>query len=183
MAVIGLFIAGLAFLASLGFNLLQLKWRNEERAARAEEKAEQKRKEDARETEQRRKEQAPPQFFNFGGTPGPILLTGRQHSSKGPFWDIWGLVTVVNGTQVPMKITPLRLVLAGEEWPLQGISFHLKSNTRERSDRITLRGNDKEHYELHIWFPEDKCPTDDGELWLTSDNRTEEFSVPLSFPQ
>ena len=46
MAAIGLLILGLALLVSILFNLLQLKWRNEERAARAEDNAEQKRKDD-----------------------------------------------------------------------------------------------------------------------------------------
>jgi len=94
---------------------------------------------------------------------------------------LWGLVTVVNRTQVPMKITPLRLLMAGEEWPVQSISF-LKSNTKDRSDRISLRENDKEDYELHFRFSETKCPTGEGELWLASDNRAEQFSVPVRFP-
>jgi hypothetical protein len=182
MATIGLVIAGLAFLVSILLNLLQLKWRKEERAARAEDKAEQKRKGDEREAEQRLKEQAAPLFFNFDGTPGPILVTGSQHSSQGPFMYLWGLVTVVNLTQVPMKITPLRLLMAGEEWPVQSISFHLKSNTKDRSDRISLRGNDKEDYELHFRFSDNKCATAEGELWLASDNRAEQFSVPVRFP-
>jgi hypothetical protein len=49
MATIGLIITGLAFLVSLLFNLLQLKWRKDEKVARAEDKAEQKRKDDERE--------------------------------------------------------------------------------------------------------------------------------------
>ena len=183
MATIGLVITGLAFLVSILFNLLQLKWRNEERAARAEDKAEQKRKDGEREAEQRLKEQAAPLFFNFDGTPGPILVNGSQHSSQGPFMYLWGLVTVVNRTPVPMKITPLRLLMAGEEWPVQSISFHLKSNTKDRSDRISLRGNNKEDYELHFRFPEDKCATGCGELWFASDNRPGEFSVPVRFRQ
>lgn len=182
MATIGLVITGLAFLVSVLFNLLQLKWRNEERAAHAEDNAERKRKGDEKEAEQRLKEQAAPLFFNFDGTPGPILVTGSQHSSQGPFMYLWGLVTVVNRTQVPMKITPLRLLMAGEEWPVQSISFHLKSNTKDRSDRISLRGNDKEDYELHFRFSDNKCATAEGELWLASDNRAEQFSVPVRFP-
>ena len=182
MATIGLVITGLAFLVSILFNLLQLKWRKEERAARAEDNVEQKCKGDEREAEQRLKEQAAPLFFNFDGTPGPILVTGSQHSSQGPFMYLWGLVTVVNRTPVPMKITPFRLLMAGEEWPVQSISFHLKSNTKDRSDRISLRGNDKEDYELHFRFPDNKCPTAEGELWLASDNRAEQFSVPVRFP-
>ena len=53
MATIGLVITGLAFLVSVLFNLLQLKWRKEERAARAEDNAEQKRKGDEREPSRR----------------------------------------------------------------------------------------------------------------------------------
>jgi hypothetical protein len=181
MATIGLVITGLAFLVSLVFNLLQLQWRKDEQLARAEEKAEQKRKDDEREAGQRLKEQAAPLFLNFDGTPAPILVTGSQHSSQGPFMYVWGLVTVVNRTQLPMKITPLRLLMAGEEWPVQSISFHLKSNTMDRSDRISLRGNDKEDYELHFRFQDDKCATGSGEVWFASDNRLEEFSVPVRF--
>jgi hypothetical protein len=183
MQTIGLVILGLAFLVSILFNLLQLKWRNEERAARAEDNAEQKRRGHEREAELRLKEQAAPLFSNFDGTPGPILVTGSQHSSQGPFMYLWGLVTVVNRAKVPMKITPLRLLMAGEEWPVQSISFHLKSNTTDRSDQISLGANDKEDYELHFRFPDDKCATGGGELWFASDNRPGEFSVPVRFGQ
>ena len=183
MATVGLVITGLAFLVSLLFNLLQLKWRKDEQVARAQDKAEQKRKDDESEAGQRLKEQAAPLFFNFDGTSGPILVAGSQHSSQGPFMYSWGLVTVVNRTQFPIKITPLRLLMAGEEWPVQSIAFHLKSNNTDRSDRISLGGNDKEDYELHFRFPDDKCATGSGELWFASDNRPEEFSVPVRFGQ
>jgi hypothetical protein len=59
-------------------------------------------------------------------------------------------------------------------WPL---------HTTERSDRISLRGNDKEDYELHFRFSDDKCATGTGDLWFASDNRPEEFSVPVKFQQ
>jgi len=183
MATIGLVITGLAFLVSVLFNLLQLKWRNEERASRAEDRAEQKLKGDEREAERRLKEQAAPLFYNFDGTPGPILIAGSQHSSVGPVIYLWGLVTVVNRTPMPVKITPLRLLMAGEEWPVQSITFHLKSNTRDRSDQISLSGNDKEDYELHFRFAEEKCATGSGELWFASDNRPREFSIPVRFRQ
>jgi hypothetical protein len=179
--MVALIFTVLAFLVSLGFNLLQLRWRNEERAARAEDKAEQKRKDNEKEAEHHRQKQVAPNFYNYGGTPAPILVNGRQHSSQGPFMDLWGLVTVVNSTLLPIKITPLRLVMAGKEWPIQGISFHVKSNPQHRSDRISLRGNDKEDYELHFRCPDDKSVTGDGELWLQSDNRPQEFAVPVRF--
>ena len=146
------------------------------------EKVEREHKELEARDEQRLKEQAAPLFSNFDGTPGPILVSGSQHSSQGPFMYLWGLVTVVNRTPVAMKITPLRLLVAGEEWPVQSISFHLKSNTQDRSDRISLGGNGKEDYELHFRFPDDKCATGSGELWFASDNRPGEFSVPVKFP-
>src|SRR5712691_5044428 len=76
----GLVIGVLALLVSLTFNLLQLKWRNEGRAERAKEKTDQERKDQDKEAEQRSREQAPPEFYNFGGTPGPILVSGNQHS-------------------------------------------------------------------------------------------------------
>jgi hypothetical protein len=146
------------------------------------EKVEREHKEQGARDEQRLKEQDAPLFSNFDGTSGPILVTGSQHSSQGPFMYLWGLVTVVNPTPVPMNITPLRLLMAGAEWPVQSISFHLKSNAQDRSDRISLRGNQKEDYELHFRFPDDKCATGSGELWFVSDNRDGEFSVPVRFP-
>ena len=66
---------------------------------------------------------------------------------------------------------------------VQSITFHLKSNTTDRSDRISLRGNDKEDYELHFRFTDDKCATGSGEVWFASDNRPGEFSVPVRFRQ
>jgi len=183
MSAIGLVMLGLAFLVSILFNLLQLKWRKQQRAAGAKANAEQQRQGDEREAEQRLKQEAAPLFSNFDGSSGPILVNASQHSSQGPFMYVWGLVTVVNRTQIHVKITPLRLLMAGEEWPAQSISFHLKSNTTERSDRISLRGNDKEDYELHFRFSDDKCATGTGDLWFASDNRPEEFSVPVKFQQ
>jgi hypothetical protein len=81
------------------------------------------------------------------------------------------------------KHHPRRLLMAGEEWPAQSISFHLNSNATERLDRISLRGNDKEDYELHFRFPDDNCAIGIGDLWFASDNRPEEFSVPVKFQQ
>jgi hypothetical protein len=84
----GLVIGILALLVSVTFNLLQLKWRNEQRAERAKERTDQERKDQGREAEQRSRKEAPPEFYNFGGTPGPILVSGNQHSQG--FMDFWG---------------------------------------------------------------------------------------------
>jgi len=176
----GLVIGILALLVSVTFNLLQLKWRNEQRAERAKERTDQERKDQGREAEQRSRKEAPPEFYNFGGTPGPILVSGNQHSQG--FMDFWGNITVVNPTQGHMKITPLRLVIASQERPVQGISFHRKSFEGGSFDRISLMGNTKEDYELRFRFLEGNPPLGDGELWLSSDNRPGEFSVPIRFP-
>ena len=124
-----------------------------------------------------------PEFYNVSGTPNRIRITGLQHSVNGPFVDVWGAITVVNPTQSHMKITPIRLVIDGVEWKVTNLAFHLKANTRERYDRISLVGNDKQDYDLHFLFPEDKCPKAMlGDLWLTSSNREDEpFSIPVSF--
>ena len=67
MTTMGLLILGLALLISIFFNWLQLKWRKEERAARAADNAEQERKGEARAAEQRLKEQAAPLFSTSMG--------------------------------------------------------------------------------------------------------------------
>jgi hypothetical protein len=168
---------------SIYFNLRQHHRLKRQEDDVRQEKVERGHKEQAGRDEQRLKEHAAPLFSNYDGTPGPIVVNGSQHSSQGPFMYLWGFVTVANPTPVPMKITPLRLLMGGEQWPVQSISFHLKSNTQDRSDRISLRGNGKEDYELHFRFPDDKCPTGIGELVFASDNRPGEFSVSARFRQ
>jgi pyrimidine deaminase RibD-like protein len=128
--------------------------------------------------------QTPPHFYNFNGNPGPISLSGVQHSVQGPWMDVWGLVTVVNPSQSHMKIGLHRLVLDGKECPVQRFFFRLKSDPREQFDRISLMGNTKEHYEVHVMFPETNYPTPhprDGELWVSS-NGQEPFPIKVTCP-
>ena len=176
IAVAGLVLTALALVVSLGFNYLQYKWRKEEQGQVERDRSEAK-------AEQRRKERMPPEIYNVSGSPNPIRITGSQHSVQGPFVDVWGAITVVNPTQVHMKVAPLRLVINGVDWEITRVAFHLKSNDRERYDRISMVGNDKQDYNLHFLFPETRVPKGmAGELWLTSSNREDEpFSVPISF--
>lgn len=176
IAVAGLVLTALALVVSLAFNYLQYKWRNEEREQLEREKTEAK-------AEKRRRERTPPEIYNASGSPNPIRITGSQHSVQGAFVDMWGAITVVNPTQAHMKITPLRLVINGADCEITRLAFHLKSNDRERYDRISMVGNDKRDYNLHFLFPEARVPKGmSGELWLTSSNREDEpFSVPVSF--
>ena len=176
IAVAGLVLTALALVVSLAFNYLQYKWRNEEREQLEREKTEAK-------AEQRRRERTAPEIYNASGSPNPIRITGSQHSVQGSFVDMWGAITVVNPTQAHMKITPLRLVINGVDWEITRLAFHLKSNDRERYDRISMVGNDKQDYNLHFLFPDTKIPKGmSGELLLTSSNREDEpFSVPVSF--
>lgn len=131
------------------------------------------------------KEEAPPDFYSFDGNPGPISLSGITHSVQGPWMDLWGLVTVVNPTQRPMKIALRRLVLGGKECVVHSMFFRPKSNPLHRFERISLMGNTKEDYEVHVMFPDTDYPTPparDGELWLSSDNRSGEFEVKVRCP-
>jgi pyrimidine deaminase RibD-like protein len=131
------------------------------------------------------KQEAPPDFYNFGGNPGPIKLSGIAHSVQGPWMDIWGLVTIVNPTQSPMKIALHRLILDGKEWGVQSFFFRPKSNPLHRFERISLMGNTKEDYELHVMFPDTDYPSPpsrDGELWVSSGNRPGEFPVKVRCP-
>lgn len=183
VAVAGLIVAVVALIVSLGFNYLQYTWRDEERQEREQERAEAQAERSRQEAEQRRRERMPPQIYNAGGTPNPIRVTGAQHSVQGPLIDVWGSITVVNPTQAPMKITPMRLLIGDADWEITRLTFHLKSNDRERYERISMVGNDKQDYNLHFLFPENKVPKGmAGELWLISSNREDEpFSVPISF--
>jgi pyrimidine deaminase RibD-like protein len=124
------------------------------------------------------------QFFNFGGTKGPISVSGRQQSVQdSSLVDLWGLVTIVNYTPLPMKIAPLQLFLNGGEWPVNRIFFRLKSNPLPRFERISLLGNDKEDYEMHFMFSVSDCPqTRSGYLLIETDSGEELFRVDVKFP-
>lgn len=101
----------------------------------------------------------PLRFFNFDGASGPLCVSGKQHSAQdSSLLDLWCLVTIVNYTQFPMKIWPVQLFLSGAEWPFKLIFFRLKSNPRDKFERISLVGNHKEDYELHFVFSVDNCP-------------------------
>lgn len=129
--------------------------------------------------------QAPPHFYNFDGNPGPIALSGIQHSNQGPWMDVWGLVTIVNPALSHMKIGLDRLVLDGRECAVVGFFFRPKSNPSQRFQRISLMGNTKEDYEVHVMFPDTDYPTPpsrDGDLWVSSDNRQEPFPVKVRCP-
>jgi len=127
--------------------------------------------------------QAPVRFFNFSGTPGPLIISGKQHWMKGPFFDLWGMATVVNYTPTPVKITPIRLVLEGKERADTQVFFRLKSDVRYRFERISLVGNHKDDYELHFIFKDDNCPQSvSGELIIQTDEGDEPFAVSVKFP-
>jgi hypothetical protein len=133
--------------------------------------------------ERQRRDRMPPEVFNVGGSPNPIRISGSQHSVQSSFVDVWGGITVVNPTQAHMKISLIRLVIDGAEWGFQWARFHLKSDDRERYDRISMMGNEKQDYNLHFLFPESKVPKGkEGELWMSSSNREDEpFAVPIRF--
>jgi hypothetical protein len=129
-----------------------------------------------------RAERTRPEVYNVGGAPNPIRISGSQHSAHGPFTDMWAGITVVNPTEAHMKIAPVRLTIDGADWEFRWARFHLKSDDRERYDSISILGNEKQDYNLHFLFPDDKVPKGTGELWMTSSNREDEpFVVPLIF--
>ena len=154
---------------------IQYKWKWQEHKEHEREKAEAK-------AEQFRKERLPPLFLQDGST-NRIRITGSQHSVQGPFVDLWGTVTVLNPTQAHMTITPQRLVVDGADWTYTELRFHLKSKDRERCPMVVLVSNEKQDYNMHFFFPDDKYPKGlSGDLWLTSSNREDEaFSIPISF--
>jgi hypothetical protein len=127
--------------------------------------------------------QQAPRIFSLHGEPGAIQISGSQHSVHGPFMDLWCSVTVVNYAPFPVKISFLRLTLEGQDWPMTRVFFRPQSDIRQRFDRISVRGNDKEDYQLHVMFPDDNYPKSlSGEFWLESDNLQEPFRVPVKFP-
>jgi hypothetical protein len=176
IAIVGLLLAAIGLIVSLGFNYLQYRWRKEERDERAKERL-------AINTEQQRRERLAPEIYNSGGAPAPIVVSGSRHSEQGPYMDLWAIVTVVNPTLSHMKIGYGWLRLDGAAWEIERLAFHLKTNPRERYERISMSGGSKQDYELHFLFPEGKFPKGlSGELWLTSSNREDEpFPVSVRF--
>src|SRR5215469_7873455 len=165
------------FAASIVFNVIQHRRYMREQSARTAEKVEQRRREEEAERERRQKEQAPPQLYNYGGSPGRILISGKQHSVHGPLMDLWGIVIVVNSNQLPMKLGFVRLVLAGKDWPVANFFFR-PYRQQDRFERISLTRNHKADYELHFMFPDKDFPQgEEGLSWFESDNGKEPFAV------
>jgi len=123
----------------------------------------------------------PLKFSSFGGTPGPILFSGSEHSSLGPQMILSGLVTIVNCALVPVEITPIRLLIDGKEWSVHRIFFK-RAGKLNKLERVYLAGNRQEDFELHFMFPDDHYPQSlSGEL-LIHINENEPLSVPVMFP-
>jgi pyrimidine deaminase RibD-like protein len=117
---------------------------------------------------------------SFGGTPGPILVSGRQHSVQGPWIILSCKVTIVNCTLGQVEIAPMRLLVDAKEWSAHKIFFR-RAGKLNNFERVTLVGN-QEDLELHFMFPDDHYPESlSGEL-LIHINENEPLSVPVMFP-
>jgi hypothetical protein len=79
MLILLLTLIGL--IASLAYNVIQYRWRQQDRRDHAAEKTERDKKELKREAEQRRREEAPPEFYNIDGTSAPIRINGMRHEA------------------------------------------------------------------------------------------------------
>jgi len=94
--------------------------------------------------------------------------------------DLYGLVTIVNLNRVPAKISPVRVTVDGQDFPLNKFFFREKG-VPERFSGLSVMGNDKGHYELHFMFPNDKySEVKKGEFSLSSSG-AEPFVVDLTF--
>jgi hypothetical protein len=125
----------------------------------------------------------PLRFFNFDGTSGPLNVSGKQHSAQDPsIVDLSCLVTVVNYTHCPMKIEPRQLFLNGAEWPFQKLLFRPRSNPLDKFTRISLRGNDKEDYELHFMFSVASYPEARSGYIVMETDTGDAVEVEVRFP-
>jgi pyrimidine deaminase RibD-like protein len=120
-------------------------------------------------------------FYNYDGSANPIRFSGKEHSVRGPFFDLYSPVTIVNHTQAPTKIEYSRLVIGSNEWPVSSFFFRERQQ-RERFQRITVTGNTKAHYELHLLFPDDKYPqSEGGEMLFSLDTTIGPLVIKVEF--
>lgn len=120
------------------------------------------------------------QIFNFNGAPHPILISLKEHSIHGPQIDLRGVVTIVNYTQTPMKIS-LSLILDEPGYILTRFFFRPRGRP-EQFERISLLGNSKEDYELHFMFPDNRYPqASSGQLVIQTDTGEDPFYVDVRF--
>ena len=125
----------------------------------------------------------PLRFFNFDGTSGPLNVSGKQHSVQDPsIVDLSCLVTIVNYTHYPRKIEPRQLFVNGAEWPFRKLLFSPRANPLDKFTRISIRGNDKEDYELHFMFSIANCPEASSGYVLMGTDTGEAFEVEVRFP-
>jgi uncharacterized protein (TIGR02391 family) len=117
-------------------------------------------------------------FAQGVGPNGPVL--SREPSMHQGFSALSSVFTIVTYTVQPTKVTVKRVTVNDSELKAE-LFFQLES--RERTDSIVMRGNDKEKYRLYIRMPANEVPSKQfGVLEFEVEGRDEPLMVNFQFP-
>ena len=96
---------------------------------------------------------------NRDGTPEPLLVTGSYQSAQDSSMRvIYGILKIINKTQQPVSIAPLRLMVDGKEWPVHRVFFQRMVPVPTKDAEATVLGNHVDEYRLLFMFPSGNCP-------------------------
>jgi uncharacterized protein (TIGR02391 family) len=98
------------------------------------------------------------EIYGQGEGTGPILISGSEASTQPGTMALSRLVTIVNKTQQPVRITAKqRLIIDGTDWPLHAVFFQ-SLETRAKDKAITVAGNDHNDCRLYFLVPTNDLP-------------------------
>jgi len=96
---------------------------------------------------------------NRDGTSGALLITGSKQSDLDKSLRVlWGVLKIVNRLPHPMSVTPLRLIVEGNDWPVHSAFFQSMVPVAPKDKEITVPGNDFVERRLFFMFGPGKSP-------------------------
>jgi hypothetical protein len=116
---------------------------------------------------------------NRDGAPEPLLVTGSHQSVQDSSMRVlYGILKIINYTQQPVCIAPLRLIVDGKDWPVHRIFFQRMVAVATKDAEITVLGNHVEEYRLLFMFPAGSCPEKkSGTVVFRIDGEERSYSV------
>ena len=99
-------------------------------------------------------------ILNGDGTPEPLLITGSYASAVDNSKRVlYGALTFTSYTQFPVQITPVRLIVDGQDWFAHQMFFQpMNMGSPPRYKSVTVLAGQSTQYKLNFMFPINSSP-------------------------